>query len=99
MIATPSRHSLHIASSATTAPFTCRGVTLIEVLIVMTIIVVLAGIAMAVHTTALTRSKEAVLREDLRIMRDAIDQYYADKEQYPPTLDTLVGDDAEIDIF
>ena len=68
------------------------GFTLIEVLIVMTIIVVLAGIAMAVHTTALTRSKEAVLREDLRIMRDAIDQYYADKGKYPESLEALVSE-------
>ena len=61
------------------------GFTLIEVLIVVTLIVVLAGIGLATYTTSITRSKEAVLKEDLFRMRDAIDQYYADKGHYPPT--------------
>ena len=69
-----------------------RGFTLIEVLIVVTLIVVLAGIGLATYTTSLHRSKEAVLREDLFHMRDAIDQYYADKGHYPSDLSALVAD-------
>jgi general secretion pathway protein G len=68
------------------------GFTLIEVLIVVTLIVVLAGIGLATYTTSITRSKEAVLMEDLYRMRDAIDQYYADKGHYPADLPSLVSD-------
>ena len=67
-----------------------RGFTLIEVLIVITLIVVLASIGMASYTNSVQRSREAVLREDLFRMRDAIDQYYADKNKYPQTLSDLV---------
>jgi len=67
------------------------GFTLIELMIVMALIVVLAGIALAVYGSSQTRAREAVLKENLFRMRDAIDQYYADKNQYPPTLDDLVS--------
>ena len=56
----------------------------------MSLIVILAGIGLAVHANSQTRAKEAVLKEDLFRMRDAIDQYYADKNAYPPSLDALV---------
>ena len=69
---------------------TQTGFTLIELMIVMAIIATLAGIAMAVYGNSTTRSKEAVLKEDLFRMRDAIDQYYADKNKYPPSLESLV---------
>src|SRR5213594_1868963 len=69
-----------------------QGFTLIELLIVITIIIVLAAMAMAQYRSSVIRSKEAVLKEDLFRMRDAIDQYYADKGQYPSTLDALVSD-------
>ena len=72
---------------------TCAaGFTLIELMIVMAIITTLAGIGTALYTNSLTRSKEAVLREDLFRMRDAIDQYYADKNKYPPSLEALVSE-------
>jgi general secretion pathway protein G len=71
---------------------TVSGFTLIEVMVVMSLIVVLAGIALAVHANSQTRAREAVLKEDLFRMRDAIDQYYADKNAYPPALDALVSD-------
>jgi general secretion pathway protein G len=58
----------------------------------MAIIVILAGIGTGLYTNSLTRSKEAVLKEDLYRMRDAIDQYYADKNKYPPSLEALVTD-------
>jgi len=69
-----------------------EGFTLIELMIVMAIIVILAGIATALYVNSIQRSKEAVLKSDLFRMRDAIDQYYADKGKYPATLDALVSD-------
>ena len=67
-----------------------QGFTLIELLIVITLIVVLAGIGLATYSTSITRAKEATLKEDLFRMRDAIDQYYADKSTYPADLSALV---------
>ena len=69
-----------------------RGFTLIEVLVVVTLIVVLAGIGMSTYTTSVRRAKEAVLLEDLFRMRDALDQYNADKGSWPPDLASLVTD-------
>jgi general secretion pathway protein G len=73
-------------------PARASGFTLIEVLIVMVLIVILAGTGLALYTNSVTRTKEAVLREDLFRMRDAISQYYADKNRYPSTLQSLVDD-------
>jgi general secretion pathway protein G len=67
-----------------------RGFTLIEILIVLTLIIVLASISMSTYSNAVRRSKEAVLKEDLFRMRDAIDQYYADKQKYPSSLEDLI---------
>src|ERR1043165_8358719 len=53
--------------------------------------VTLASIALVQYRSSVTRAKEAVLREDLFRMRDAMDQYYADKGQYPSSLDDLVS--------
>jgi len=61
-------------------------------MIVMSLIVILASIALAVYTNSVTRAKESVLKEDLFRMRDAIDQYYADKGAYPGSLQDLVAD-------
>ena len=69
-----------------------RGFTLIELLIVVTLIVVLAGIGLSTYSLSVQRAKEAVLREDLFRMRDALDQYNADKGNYPPELSALVTD-------
>ena len=68
------------------------GWTLVEMLIVISLVVIMAGIATAGYTTAITRSKEAVLKEDLFRMRDALDQYFADRQEYPPSLDSLVSE-------
>ena len=57
----------------------------------MTIIVTLATIGMVQYRQSVQFARESVLRDDLFKMRDAIDQYYADKNQYPPTLDDLVS--------
>ena len=68
------------------------GFTLIELLVVITLIMILAGIAMVQYRNAVQASEEAVLRTNLMRMRDAIDQYYADKGKYPSSLDTLVSE-------
>ena len=65
---------------------------MIELAILMSIITILAAMAMAQYRNAHIRAAEAVLKEDLFQMRDAIDQFYADKNKYPTTLDELVSD-------
>jgi general secretion pathway protein G len=69
-----------------------RGFTLIEVLIVVTLLVILASIGMPQYRNSVLRAREAVLREDLWRMRDAIDQYYADKNKWPQSLQDLVSE-------
>jgi general secretion pathway protein G len=69
-----------------------RGFTMIELMVVMFLISVLAAMGLAQYRNSVTYSRESVLKEDLFRMRDAIDQYYADKGQYPSTLDALVSD-------
>jgi general secretion pathway protein G len=68
------------------------GFTLIELMVVISLIVILASMGLVQYRQSVVRSKEAVLKEDLFRMRDAIDQYYADKNQYPATLSALVSD-------
>ena len=67
-----------------------RGFTLIELLIVMVIITILAGISVALYGGAPLRAQEAVLKDDLHAMREAIDAYHADKNKWPPSLEALV---------
>ena len=69
-----------------------RGFTLIELLVVVSLIVILASIGMAQYSNSVQRTREAVLKEDLFRMRDAIDQFYADKNKYPTSLDELVSE-------
>lgn len=66
-----------------------KGFTLIEILIVFTLMALLASIAVPNYQRSVTRAKEATLKEDLFQMRDAIDQYYADTGSYPATLEDL----------
>lgn len=68
------------------------GWTLLELVVVMALIIVLASMAVTQHRHAVTRMKEAVLKENLFRMRDVIDQYYADKNKYPTDLEALVSD-------
>jgi general secretion pathway protein G len=63
---------------------------MVELLVVISIIVILAAMGMAQYRNSIIRAREAVLKEDLFRMRDAIDQYYADKMKYPSALDDLV---------
>lgn len=68
----------------------CGGYTLIELLVVVSLIVLLAGVGMAQYRNSVTRAQEAVLKEDLYRMRDALDQFFADKQTHAPTLEALV---------
>jgi general secretion pathway protein G len=61
-------------------------------MVVLSIIVVLAGMAATQYRNSVRRAEESVLRTDLFRLRDALDQYYADKQKYAPTLDALVTD-------
>lgn len=61
-----------------------------ELMVVVTIVGILAAVAMPNYRVAILQAKEAVLKENLYRMRDLIDQYYADKGRYPETLDSLV---------
>jgi len=69
-----------------------RGFTLIELMVVLSIIIILASMGLAQYRNSIVRANEAVLKEDLFRMRDAIDQYYADKGQYPSSLDALASE-------
>lgn len=62
---------------------------MIELLVVMTLIVVLATVGMTQYRQSVTRAEEAVLKENLFRMRDAVDQFYADKNKYPSNLAEL----------
>jgi len=68
------------------------GFTLMELIIVMSIISILAALAVPRFTAAIKSAHEAVLREDLRVMRTAIDSYTMDKQKSPQTLDDLIQD-------
>ena len=67
------------------------GFTLMELLVVMSLIVVLTSIGLMAYQTSVQRGREAVLKEDLYRMRDAIDQFYVDKGKYPVDLSELVS--------
>lgn len=66
------------------------GFTLMELMIVMTIIGILSAIAAPIYLRTVNKAKEAVLKEDLHTMRSAIDSYTVDKEKAPQTLEDLV---------
>lgn len=66
------------------------GFTLIELMVVMSIIVTLATIGLVQYRQSVIFAREAVLKDDLFKMKEAIDQYYADKNQYPAALEDLV---------
>jgi general secretion pathway protein G len=67
-----------------------NGFTLLELLVVMVIIAILAAIAVPSYVRNVQRAKEAVLKEDLRVLRTAIDSYTVDKQQAPQALGDLV---------
>ena len=66
-----------------------RGFTLMELMVVMAIIASLMTLALPRYFNSVERSREAVLRQDLSVMRDAIDKFFADRGRYPNTLEEL----------
>lgn len=69
-----------------------RGFTLIEIIIVFTLIGILVGLALPQYQTAAKRAREATLKQNLFTLRTLINQYYTDKLQYPASLQQLVDD-------
>jgi len=69
-----------------------RGFTLVELLVVISLISILAAMGLVQYKNSILRTQESVLKTDLFRVRDAIDQYYADKGKYPASLDALVSD-------
>jgi general secretion pathway protein G len=69
-----------------------RGFTLVELIIVMSIMAILVSIGVPSYTRSLLRAREAVLRDQLFTLRQLIDEYTMDKLQAPQTLDDLVTD-------
>lgn len=69
-----------------------RGFTLVEMMIVMTIISILVSIAVPLYQKSILRSKESVLRNNLFTLRTVIDEYTYDKQKAPQSLEDLVND-------
>ncbi len=72
---------------------TQRGFTLMELMVVISIISILMGMAAGMYYKSVTRSKEAALKQDLFTMRQAIDQFTLDKQRAPSSLEELVSAD------
>lgn len=70
--------------------YQCKGFTLIELLVVMAIIATLLSLVAPRYFNSLEKAKEAVLRQDLVMMRNSIDQFYADFGKYPLDLEEMV---------
>ncbi len=67
-----------------------RGFTLLEMMIVLTVIAILASISVPMYQAVVLRTRETVLKDNLRTLRSVIDQYTADKKKAPQTLQDLI---------
>jgi len=72
------------------APVCQRGFTLIELMVVVSIILILISVAVPIYNQSIIRAREAVLRQNLFTLRSCIDQYSLDKQKAPQALDDLV---------
>jgi general secretion pathway protein G len=72
------------------SPLAERGFTLIELVTVVSLLAILAAVALPQFRATVIMAREAVLKEDLFLLRDLIDQYQADKGRYPESLEALV---------
>ncbi|PYX88051.1 MAG: general secretion pathway protein GspG [Acidobacteria bacterium] len=68
-----------------------RGFTLIELMIVISLLLILLTIAIPIYNQAILRAKESVLRQDLFTLRQVIDQYTLDKQKAPQSLDDVIS--------
>jgi general secretion pathway protein G len=68
-----------------------NGFTLLELMIVVSIVGILATLAVPSYQSSVVKAKEAALRQDLSTLRDVLDQHKADQGKYPPSLSALVG--------
>ena len=68
-----------------------RGFTLVELMVVLTVIALLLSIVVPDYVGRVKRAEEAALQENLMVMRDALDKHYADAGRYPATLEELVA--------
>ena len=69
---------------------TVRGFTLLELMIVISIIMILVAVAVPIYNQSIVRSREAVLRQDLFTLRSVISQYTLDKQKAPQSLDDII---------
>jgi general secretion pathway protein G len=85
--------SVRPVTSSPTAPKllrTVRGFTLLELMIVISIIMILVAVAVPIYNQSIVRSREAVLRQDLFTLRSVISQYTLDKQKAPQSLDDII---------
>lgn len=68
-----------------------KGFTLIELMVVLTIIALLLSLAVPRYFKSVDHAREATLRQNLQTMREAIDKYYGDHDKYPASLNELVS--------
>lgn len=73
-------------------PHAPRGFTLIELIVVLAILALLISLAVPRYFTHIERAREATLRQDLQVMRDAIDKFHGDRGRYPGSLEELVSE-------
>jgi len=85
------RESRFLPSARCLLPSVSRGFTLLELMIVITIIIILAAIVLPQYQKTIIAAREAVLRDDLYKMRSLLDQYAADKGKLPQSIDDLVS--------